>query len=312
MKRKIAIALMFIVLCFVSAAAESPKYKLTLKYPDMLNIPPYEREYDAGERVQLEFFLGTHHEIEGTNYVMSEWKEIKAPGVTDDVQIICTPHTNTLTKCEIIMPERPVTLECIWEKCLVVSYKYDQEGKTKASFACQIGDQTPAFLSKKGETVPKRVGHRFAGWSPALSETVKDDVEYIAQWEPLVQVDISQGVRVSYDADYQYFADVVTVNDVELVQGMDYTARQGSTIIEFTPEYLASLSDDIDQMRVETKFVIPEDEESLTMMIPANVYMNRMPENMPETGDESMPGLWFVLLAAAAALLLIRRDAVRR
>ena len=47
---------------------------------------------------------------------------------------------------------------------------------------------------------------------------------------------------VTSDADFEYFQNVVRIDNKELEQDKDYTAKSGSTIIEIEPEYLETLS----------------------------------------------------------------------
>jgi len=304
------LAALLFALCTVSPAAAVGIQEYTLEQVHShAGSPPLQREYEAGETVQLEYYLGTHPRVGGKYYVLTGWREIDVPAGEKPVEVIKTPYTDTLTKCEIAMPARNVRMEGIWEECLVVSYKYDAEGKTKRSYACQAGDKTPQLTDSNGNSVtPERIGHRFIGWSPTPGKTVTKDTVYVAKWEPIVSVDTSDGVMVHFDADYSYFSGVVRVNGRELKLDQDYTAEKGSTIIRLTPEYLASVSADVAQLNLEAEFEVHEDGNPLKLVIPARVPLNTVEADMPETGDSSLMALWIMLLAAAGLCLLRRRS----
>ena len=66
-------------------------------------------------------------------------------------------------------------------KTFTVTYTDGADGAVFADKVCRnlsFGTATPAFSG-----TPAREGYTFAGWNPAVAETVTADVTYVAQWE---------------------------------------------------------------------------------------------------------------------------------
>ena len=87
-------------------------------------------------------------------------------------------------------------------KTFTVTYT---DGADGAAFANQVysnlssGTATPAFSG-----TPAREGYTFAGWKPAVAETVTADVTYAAQWDAVVSgtraLDLAADSRTRYNS----------------------------------------------------------------------------------------------------------------
>lgn len=79
-----------------------------------------------------------------------------------------------------------MTLYAKWEKIEIPVIEYTvtyEDGVGGSVFAIEIytvneGDSTPSFSNN-----PVREGYTFTGWSPAVSDTVTENVIYVAQWK---------------------------------------------------------------------------------------------------------------------------------
>ncbi|MCI5688657.1 MAG: InlB B-repeat-containing protein [Emergencia sp.] len=85
-------------------------------------------------------------------------------------------------KLYVSKDNNPVTpyIYNIYGKQYNVTYTDGVEGSelfTDQTYQAVEGSKTPAFVG-----TPKRFGYRFDGWSPAVAETVAEDVTYTAQW----------------------------------------------------------------------------------------------------------------------------------
>ena len=102
----------------------------------------------------------------------------------------------------------------------------------------KAGDKTPAFNG-----TPTREGYKFAGWNPAVAETVTGSATYTAKWEKLCTVTYTDGVD-----GVQVFADQVYKN---LTSGTDTPAFKGTpkrTGYKFTgwkPEVARTVTEDV-------------------------------------------------------------------
>lgn len=127
-------------------------------------------------------FVGTP-EREG--YVFKGWAPEVAETVTEDVTYVAQ-----------------------WTALYTVTYTDGVDGEVlfpDQSTTVEDGSKTPAFAA-----TPERKGYTFAGWQPAVAETVTGNVTYVAQWtanEYVLTRDSNGGdkldnVNVTYDAAY--------------------------------------------------------------------------------------------------------------
>lgn len=109
-----------------------------------------------------------------------------------------------------------------------------------------------------------------------------------------------QGDSITVQADCSKFTSV-TLDGVQLTKDKDYTVTCGSTIITFTPEYLATLTDGAHSLRVQ----FTDGQYTGTVSAPLGTAVTAV-ANVPATGGA--PFAWTALVAA----LGLRAAAKRR
>ena len=158
------------------------------KHPEM-GYDPIEGSYDVGEvsgdkekgytcdiTVQPEKYVKKYNDdVTGTNHTLAAGEGNKTVTLKYD-------STNDEWKVATGMPVVfKVTCETVPEETYyIVTYT---DGVGGAAFADQAqrvkrGNPTPAFNG-----TPSRSGYTFTGWTPAVTDTVTDNVTYTAQWK---------------------------------------------------------------------------------------------------------------------------------
>ena len=158
------------------------------KHPEK-GYDPIEGSYDVGEvsgdkekgytceiTVKPEKYVEEYNaDVTGTNHTLAAGEGNKTVTLKYD-------STNDEWKVATGMPVVfKVTCETVPEETYyIVTYT---DGVGGAAFANQVqrvkrGDPTPAFNG-----TPSRSGYTFTGWTPAVTDTVTDNVTYTAQWK---------------------------------------------------------------------------------------------------------------------------------
>ena len=158
------------------------------KHPEK-GYDPIEGSYDVGEvsgdkekgytceiTVKPEKYVEEYNaDVTGTNHTLAAGEGNKTVTLKYD-------STNDEWKVATGMPVVfKVTCETVPEETYyIVTYTVGVGG---AAFANQVqrvkrGDPTPAFNG-----TPSRSGYTFTGWTPAVTDTVTDNVTYTAQWK---------------------------------------------------------------------------------------------------------------------------------
>ena len=115
-----------------------------------------------------------------------------------EVEVTDTEAGKTFT-----MPKEDVTVQAVFElipETFTVTYNDGAEGTVFEPVVIENvedGSETPAF---NNGTDPVREGYTFKGWSPAVAETVTEDVTYTATWEAIAAPDPDAGNTPDPDA----------------------------------------------------------------------------------------------------------------
>lgn len=158
------------------------------KHPEK-GYDPIEGSYDVGEvsgdkekgytceiTVKPEKYVEEYNaDVTGTNHTLAAGEGNKTVTLKYD-------STNDEWKVATGMPVVfKVTCETVPEETYYIVTYTDGVGST--AFTNQVkrvksGDPTPAFTG-----TPSRSGYTFTGWTPAVTDTVTDNVTYTAQWK---------------------------------------------------------------------------------------------------------------------------------
>ena len=214
-------------------------------------------------------FVGGEPTREG--YTFAGWTPTVAPTVTENVTYTATwtPKEYTVTYTDGV---DGVDV-------------FEDDVHNELSF----GANTPAFVG--GE--PTREGYTFAGWTPAVADTVTESVTYTATWTiKEYTVTYTDGV-----ADEVVFEDDVhTVNHFESTPAFvgGIPTREGYTFVGWTPAVAGTVTETITYTAIWTQDEIPViPEEPKDPVIPEEP---KEPE-LPGTGiDTNLSGLGFLLI----------------
>ena len=222
------------------------------------------------------------------------------------------------------------TYYAVWEVRYTVTYTDGVEGET--IFEDQVttdllsGTKTPAFNG-----TPEREGYVFAGWEPAVAETVTADATYVAQWsedangngvaddtETKYTVTYTDGVEGETVFEDQITTDLLSGTKTPTFQGEP--ERKGYVFAGWKPAVAETVTADVvytAQWTVEQKPVDPEepskpDEPTATPAPEATVTpaptTSPTPEesaiDSPKTGDETNLLLPLAMLGMAGGLLV--------
>jgi len=320
-------------------------YTVNYQYPVMLykisnklnkEEAPTQETYNAGELVTIPMRLGGVYEaVDGKYYEITKWEETYS-GNGDPVSTRVMEDKWGNRYISFDMPERDVTMSSVLAERYIVEYR-DSVGESQY-IECVPGEELPLY-SSLGCT-PVKEGYAFVGWSVdgeniiELPQKVNKSYVFEAVWKPWEQVleteetvtvstdkkgdnvwtpeegKKGKGVEIHIELEISTFdPEHVYHNGKKLECPRDFTYREGSTIIELTPEYLATLPEG--EVVIEAGFVTENEQGSEVIQTVAARFVigAGAPVTLPQTGDHSVLALWLVTLAAAAAALLLRRRA---
>ena len=154
------------------------------QYPWMCEMTIYARAYLDAYNDQLSSKCGTHYLAEGEPETQTfKWYSdgSKWYFITSNAPVyIDITHTAPVTK-------------------YTVTYTDGVDGEEifkDQSYTVTSGESTPAFQIDGVSAAPSREGYVFLGWSPAVAETVTENVTYTALWEEkLTGVTLKSSIR---------------------------------------------------------------------------------------------------------------------
>ena len=169
------------------------------------------------------------------------------------------------------------------------------------TYTVETGKATPAFSG-----TPARDGYKFAGWSPAVTDTVTGNVTYTAQWEKVATPVETFTVTYTDGVDNEeIFKDqTYTVESGKTTPAFKGTpARDGYTFAGWKPAVAATVTDNATYeatWKSNSATTTPKDDKS-----------NTGETTSPKTGDTGNMALWIALLfvsgGAAISTTVVKR-----
>ena len=202
-----------------------------------------------------------------------------------------------------------VTYTAQWEKVTpaekyTVTYTDGVDGEEvfkDQTYTVESGKATPAFNG-----TPVREGYKFAGWSPAVTDTVTGNVTYTAQWEKVATPVETFTVTYTDGVDNEeIFKDqTYTVESGKTTPAFKGTpARDGYTFAGWKPAVAATVTDNATYeatWKSNSATTTPKDDKS-----------NTGETTSPKTGDTGNMALWIALLfvsgGAAISTTVVKR-----
>lgn len=160
--------------------------------------------------------------------------------------------------------------------------------------ACTVeaGKATPAFSG-----TPARDGYKFAGWSPAVTDTVTGNVTYTAQWEKLTPAETFTVIYTDGVDNEEIFKDqTYTVESGKATPAFNGTpTRKGYTFVGWKPAVAATVTGNA---TYEATW-----KSNTTTTTPSNNKPSTGETTSPKTGDTSNIVLWATLLFVSCSAL---------
>lgn len=160
--------------------------------------------------------------------------------------------------------------------------------------ACTVeaGKATPAFSG-----TPARDGYKFAGWSPAVTDTVTGNVTYTAQWEKLTPAETFTVIYTDGVDNEEIFKDqTYTVESGKATPAFNGTpTRKGYTFVGWKPAVAATVTGNA---TYEATW-----KSNTTTTTPSNNKPSTGETTSPKTGDTSNIVLWATLLFVSCGAL---------
>ena len=161
----------------------------------------------------------------------------------------------------------------------------DEEIFKDQTYTVEAGKATPAFSG-----TPARDGYKFAGWSPAVTDTVTGNVTYTAQWEKLTP---AEKYTVTYtdgvDGEEVFKDQTYTVEAGKATPAFNGTpTRKGYTFAGWKPAVAATVTGN-------ATYEATWKSDSATTT-PNDNKPNTGETTSPKTGDTSNMVLWIALL----------------
>lgn len=186
----------------------APTYTMTYDAngADSGSVPVDGNAYHSGAAVTVK---GNTGNLQKNGYAFDGWNTVSdGSGLTYQANDTYTISDDTTLYAKWIVVSAPVTYTVV----------YTDGVENEEVFADQIysglaeNSETPAFVGR-----PSRRSYAFAGWSPAVSDTVTENVIYTAQWngsEPLyrVRVEDSEGGEVQSSCIYTGYGSKVILS----------------------------------------------------------------------------------------------------
>ena len=169
---------------------------------------------------------------------------------------------------------------------------------------------TPAFNG-----TPTRKGYTFAGWKPAVADTVTRNATYTAQWEKLTPAETFTVTYTDGVGNEEIFKDqVYTVEFGKATPAFNGTpTRDGYTFAGWKPAVAATVTSNATYeatWKSDSATTTPSDNKPSTGETTSPNTGNGT--KSPKTGDNSNLALWFAVLFISGGVLTVLGIASRK